>query len=97
MAGGPPHMDSERSNRDRRYDGQDAFPERLIGRAGEQEGGADTDRHGERYAPPDGGNEFPAPALLQVRKADGDDEEGFKTFAQGDDKRLDHGSGYQKR
>ena len=51
----------------------------------------------DRDAPVDGGDQFPAPALLQVSEADGDDEEGFEAFAEGDDERLNHVSVHARR
>ena len=48
--------------------------------------------HRERDAPVDRGNQRAAPGLLEVGQADGDDQEGFEPFAEGDDERLKHGS-----
>ena len=41
-----------------------------------------------RDAPVHGWDQLSPPALAQVGQADGDDQEGFEPFAQGDDERL---------
>src|SRR5439155_4766182 len=86
-----PHVEGERRDRNPGCDGQYAFPERLIGRASKKEGGANAYRHGQRNAPAYRRDKLATAPLLQVRNADSNNQEGLETFAQSDDKRLNHG------
>ena len=45
----------------------------------------------ERDAPVDRRNRARRARSCEVREADGDDQEGFEPFTEGDDKRLQHG------
>jgi hypothetical protein len=89
--GGTPHVDGERRHGKGGRNGEDAFPERLIGRTLEEERGADTERDRDGNAQPHGGHELLATAFAQVGEADGDDEKGLEPFPQGDYERLEHG------
>ena len=72
--------------------GQDAFPERMVGRALEEERCADADDQRQGDAPVNRRDEFAPAALPEVREADGDDQKRFEAFTQGDDERLEHGA-----
>ena len=86
---GPPHVDDERGDEHGRRKRQNAFPERLIARALQQNAEPDADgrRHGD--APVNGGDEAAA-GFSEVRQADGDDQKRFEPFTEGDDERLQH-------
>ena len=94
-ASGTPHVDDHPGHRGGGDDGERPVEQFLIGRieqrvAAEQAG---ANRSGD--PPVDGGDQAGATGLAQVGQADGDDEERFEPFPEGDDEglkeRLDHG------
>ena len=52
--------------------------------------GADAQKHRDADAPMHSRDEIGTPALLEIRQADGDNEEGFEPFSKSDDERLKH-------
>ncbi len=92
-----PHVDRQRCHQHGGGNAEDAFPERLIAGAGQQQAGADAqdDRHHD--APVHGGHELAPLGLLQVGETNRDDEKGFEPFTKGDDERLQHVPPWQTR
>ena len=87
---GPPHVHRERQHRHGRHERQRPFEPLLVGGVEEQVATDAAHRHGDDDAPVHGLGQLAASALAQVREADGDDQEGFESFAEGDDERLQH-------
>ena len=87
---GPPHVDGQRGHGDGRHEGQRPIQPLLVGGVVEQVPPAGADGDGGDNAPVDGLGQLGAPALAQVRQADGHDEERFEPFPERDDERLQH-------
>ena len=73
-----------------RHERKGPFEPFLVGGVVEQVAAGRADHDGGDDAPVDGRARSRAPALAQVGQADGDDQEGFEPFAEGDDERLQH-------
>ena len=88
---GAPHVDRQRRHEEGGDDAEDAFPERLVARLGEQQPGADAQRDRRGDAPVNRRNQRPAAGLPQVGEADGDDQKRLEPFPERDDECLEHG------
>ena len=91
IAAGPPHVDRQRGDEDGGDQREHTFPERLIRGLGKEQPGANAEQNGGHDSPVHRGDESSAAGLLEVGKADGDDQEGFEPFTQGHDECLQHG------
>ena len=89
-AAGPPHVDDERADEGGGDQGQDALPESLIGRPGEEHASGDADDDRRQDAPAHGGNQALPAGFPQVGEADGHNEERLQALPQRHDKRLQH-------
>ena len=69
---------------------QHPFPERLVGRLGEEHAGGDADENRRQNPPPHGRNQALPAGFPQVGEADGHDEERLEAFPQRHDERLHH-------
>ena len=83
-------MDGHRRDGDGRDERRGAVQPFLVGGVIEEVTAARADDDGRENAPVNGLGEVGAPAPAQVREADGDDQKGFESLAEGDDERLQH-------
>jgi hypothetical protein len=87
---GAPHVHGERGDRDGCGNGQQPFPQCLVGSPLEEIGGTDAQQDGDGNAHVHRRDQIAPPALAEIRQADGDNQECFEPLAEGDYKRLEH-------